>query len=210
MEQALKELRNLTNSLLSRVSAALAEVPAGTLSLTGVLGCVYPDCSRLASAVRTQLGGVRSVTISAPGVLLQEWTPSDLQDAATLRADAAGVVREMSRAANVYIIAHVVDDIGEATVRGALEAGELVGNAPGRIKPHRVLFCSTLEGKVSIVRQLEPELHIDGHAATIEGLKRFMPQLVHVTQPGTAAAGAGSPNVGSAATLASLFGQSSS
>lgn len=33
----------------------------------------------LAWAVSSQLAGVRNVTISAPGVLLQEWTPSDLQ-----------------------------------------------------------------------------------------------------------------------------------
>ena len=32
---------------------------------------------------------------------------------------------------------------------------------------HRLLFCSTLEGKVSIVRQLEPELHIDGDSGTV-------------------------------------------
>ena len=33
----------------------------------------------LAWAVRSQLSGIRSVTVSAPGVLLEEWTPSDLQ-----------------------------------------------------------------------------------------------------------------------------------
>ena len=34
------------------------------------------------------------------------------------------MLKEVRRIANVYIIAHVADDIGEATVRGALEAGE--------------------------------------------------------------------------------------
>lgn len=38
----------------------------------------------LAWAVRSQLSGIRNVTVSAPGVLLEEWTPSDLQ--AMLRA----------------------------------------------------------------------------------------------------------------------------
>ena len=32
----------------------------------------------------------------------------------------------------------------------------------------------------------------------IESLQRFMPQLLHVRQPGMAAAGAGAPNLGSA------------
>ena len=36
-----------------------------------------------------------------------------------------------------------------------------------QVPAHRLLFCSTLQGKVSIVRQLEPELHIDGDPGTV-------------------------------------------
>ena len=43
------------------------------------------------------------------------------------------MVREVARAARVYIIAHVADDVGEATVRGACEAGSLVGSTPGQV-----------------------------------------------------------------------------
>ncbi len=50
-----------------------------------------------------------------------------------LRPDAAAVVREIARGANVYILAHVTDDIGEATVRGALEAGGLIGSSTGQV-----------------------------------------------------------------------------
>ena len=88
------------------------------------------------------------------------------QEAATLRVGAAAVASEMARCCGLYILAHVGDDVGEATVRGALEAGGLVGQGPGQVPDHRLLFCSTLEGKVSLVRQLEPGLHIDGHART--------------------------------------------
>ncbi len=84
-----------------------------------------------------------------------------------LREDAGAVMAEMARLAHVYVLAHVVDDVGEATVRGALEAGGLVGPGSGQIPGQRVLFCSTLEGKVSVVRQLEPDLHIDGHPHTV-------------------------------------------
>eukprot|EP00884_Botryococcus_braunii_P016383 jgi/Botrbrau1/3428/Bobra.139_1s0008.1 len=101
----------------------------------------------------------------------------------------------------IYLIAHVMDDLGEATVRGALEAGGVTGNGAGQIPPHRLITCSTLEGKVSIVRQLEPELHIDGHHQTIEDLKRFMPQLLHIRQEGSQPAGQGAHNVGSALSL---------
>lgn len=89
------------------------------------------------------------------------------QEGASLRPEAAQVVADMARCSAVYVLAHVSDDIGEATVRGALEAGGLVGAQQGQVPPHRLLFCSTLEGKESIVRQLEPELHIDGHQLTV-------------------------------------------
>ena len=40
-----------------------------------------------------------------------------------------------------------------------------------QVPPHRLLFCSTSEGKVAIARQLEPELHIDGSKATVDDLR---------------------------------------
>lgn len=90
-----------------------------------------------------------------------------LQDSASVQQAAVPTLHELVRNANVFLITHVIDDVGEATVRGALEDVGLVGTSEGQIKPHRLLFCSTLEGKVSIVRQLEPELHIDGHPSTV-------------------------------------------
>ena len=63
--------------------------------------------------------------------------------------------------------AQVAGDTGEATCRGALEAAGLVGSDKGQIPPQRLLFCSTLDGKASIVRQIEPSLHIDANAKTV-------------------------------------------
>ena len=90
-----------------------------------------------------------------------------LQDSASVQQAAVPIMRELVKNANVFLVTHVIDDVGEATVRGALEDVGLVGTSEGQIKPHRLVFCSTLEGKVSIVRQLEPELHIDGHPSTV-------------------------------------------
>ena len=33
----------------------------------------------LAGRVRSQLNGIRTITVSAPGVLLEEWSPEELQ-----------------------------------------------------------------------------------------------------------------------------------
>ena len=56
------------------------------------------------------------------------------QDGATLRPDAAAVVAELAAAARVYVVSHVCDDVGEATVRGALEAGGLLGGAANQAR----------------------------------------------------------------------------
>lgn len=50
-----------------------------------------------------------------------------------MRPEAAAVVREMCKYAMIYLIAHVTDDLGEATVRGALEAGGVTGSAAGQV-----------------------------------------------------------------------------
>ncbi len=55
-----------------------------------------------------------------------------------MRSDAAKVLCAVLGAVSmVYVITHVEDDIGEATVRGALEAAGLVGSRPQQIPPHR-------------------------------------------------------------------------
>lgn len=258
MADWLQDVRTLARTLVVKLQHLLAEAPAGSLQLTGVLGLAAlvwglyqlrgpggrgddarPSDTNLArrpaagnnltqsskqtqsssaqakaktsapaslsQAIQMQLAGVRQITISAPGVLLDQWTPDQLQDSASVQQAAVPTLHELVRNANVFLITHVIDDVGEATVRGALEDVGLVGTSEGQIKPHRLLFCSTLEGKVSIVRQLEPELHIDGHPSTVEDLKRFMPQILHIMQPGAQPAAAANKNVGAAKSLTEVF-----
>ena len=53
-------------------------------------------------------------------MLLNEWGCTELQESATVRPEVIDIVKQMSNAANVYMLAHVQDDIGEAVVTGAL------------------------------------------------------------------------------------------
>lgn len=184
----------------SSAAAAAAKAGSGSTEQQD-----FASATPLGRAVRSKLGGMRKVTISALGSLTEEWVSTDLQEGATLRPAAVDILREVASCADAYIITQVQDDVGQAVMLGALEAAGLLGSAPGQILPHHVLFCSTLDGKVSVVRQIEPDLHIDGAGKTIEDLKRFMPQLLHITQPGSAAAGAGSINVRSSTSLAAYF-----
>lgn len=163
------------------------------------------DPMSLERRVRSKLSGIRKVTISSLGPLTQEWSSTDLQEGATLRSEAVEVLRELCACTDAYIVTQVQDDVGQAVLMGSLEAAGLVGDQPGQLRPHRLLFCSTLDGKMAIVRQIEPDLHIDGSAKTIDDLKRFMPQLLHIQQPGTQAAGQGSSNVIVSSSLKAFF-----
>lgn len=123
--------------------------------------------SSAAALVARRLRSVNRVTVCAPGVLLQESTADELSESATPIPAAVAALLEAARYAEVFLLAHVADDIGDALVRGALEYAGVVGQEPGQVPPQRLLFCETVQGKVSIVRQLEPGLHIDSDARTV-------------------------------------------
>ena len=57
---------------------------------------------------------------------------------------------------------------------------------------------------MSVVRQLEPDLHVDAHASTVDALQRFTPQLLHVRREADRPASP-AQNVGSAPSLAKAF-----
>lgn len=103
----------------------------------------------------------------------------------TCDSESIQVCREMANAcAKVYILAQVRDDAQEAAVRNALEEAQLIGMDPTcQIPPHRLLFCSTQPGKIAIVRQLEPSLHVDSNSAVLSELKRFHQQQLHICAP---------------------------
>lgn len=110
--------------------------------------------------------------------------------------------------------AQVQDDLEQAVAAASLEAGSVVGSQPGQVPPHRLLFCSTLEGKVAIVRQIEPDVHFESHQGTAESLARFGHQIVLVGEgaasagsSSSSAAGAAARNLGRAQSLAHFFGQ---
>mmetsp|Transcript_8294 Transcript_8294/g.19896 ORF Transcript_8294/g.19896 Transcript_8294/m.19896 type:complete len:256 (+) Transcript_8294:265-1032(+) len=164
-----------------------------------------PAATPVAAAVSSRIPAASCVTISCPGVLLKQCTAAELQEGAELATGAAEVLTELSQRAQVYLLAEVEDDVGEATVRGAMEAAGLLGTGPGRVPPQRMLFCGTHEGKVSVVRQLEPDLHMDNSGSTVESLKRFIPRLLHVG-PGPEASGRGAAaNVEVATSLREYF-----
>lgn len=140
------------------------------------------------SDLRSHLPGIKTVTISAPGVLLEEWDPEKFEEGAIVKPDAAEIVKELASGMHVYILAHVGSDVGEAVIRAALETSNILGPGIRQLPPHRLIFCEKLKGKVSLVRQIEPQLHIDGSSETLEELQRFIPHLYQVVRKGHAPA----------------------
>lgn len=154
------------------------------------------------SDLRSQLSGIRTVTLSVPGILLEQWEPSELEEEATVRPDAAEIVKEMASCMNTYLMSQVSSDVGEAVVRGALEAAGVIGKGPRQVPPHQLILCDTLKGKVAIVRQIEPDLHFDGDHNTVNELERFIPQQLHIFRENGIAARGTTGIVGHAPSLA--------
>ena len=55
-----------------------------------------------------------------------------------------------ARPKSVCHLSQVSDDIGEALVTGAMEAAGVAGPSRGQVPSHRMLYCSTAEGKVRL------------------------------------------------------------
>lgn len=135
-------------------------------------------------------------------MLLAESDGAALEGGATLLPGAAAALAAAAAAVDrLYLLARVDGDVGEAAVRGALEAGGVVGRGCA-VPPQRLLFVSTPAGKVAAVRALDVGLHVDADAATLTELTRFVPRLVRVGPPD----GGGDGGWRVAPSLGALFG----
>jgi hypothetical protein len=139
------------------------------------------------------LAGVRSVTIGADvaargagggngdhaGPLFERVDGGVL----AVRLAALPYLKRFAKMCDMYVIARVAEDGVEDEVRGALrDAGVFEAGMDER----KVLFCETIDGRVSVVRQLEPHLHIDPRADIVISLQRFI-RFVAVVAPGASA-----------------------
>ncbi|XAR55406.1 hypothetical protein NMG60_11035467 [Bertholletia excelsa] len=155
----------------------------------------------LGQIVRQKLSEGRKVTCRLLGVVLEQTTPEELQKQATVRSSVLEVLLEITKFCDLYLMERVLDDESEKKVLLALEdAG--VFTSGGLVKD-KVLFCSTENGRISFVRQLEPDWHIDSNFEIVSQLARFIKYQLHVSpvKPERTAA-----NVFSSPTLEQFFG----
>ncbi|XP_039134730.1 peroxisome biogenesis protein 22-like [Dioscorea cayenensis subsp. rotundata] len=129
--------------------------------------------------LKKKLSGCRKITIQLLGVVLEERTPEELQEHATVRQSVVEVLLEMAKYTDVYLMETVLDDESEERVLSALDSAGLFQT--GGLVKDKVLFCSTEIGRSSFVRQLESDCHIDTNLEIISQLSRFIRLLVHIS-----------------------------
>ncbi|RAL50351.1 hypothetical protein DM860_008025 [Cuscuta australis] len=155
----------------------------------------------LGQIVRQRLSEGRKVTCQLLGVILKETSPEELQKQVTVRSSVLEVLLEITKFCDLYLMERVLDDESEKKVILALEdAG--VFTSGGLVKD-KVLFCSTENGRISFVRQLEPDWHVDSNPEIISQLARFIKYQLYIspTKPEATAA-----NVFSSTSLEQFFG----
>lgn len=99
--------------------------------------------------------GARAITLCVDTLVTQAG------DVVAWRSDAVPtLLADLTQIGDVYLLAKVSSE-SDAERMDALRAF-VKQLAPSALKPHKLLFCSTTIGKIAFVRQIEPQLHIDG------------------------------------------------
>ncbi|KAJ9549129.1 hypothetical protein OSB04_021672 [Centaurea solstitialis] len=132
---------------------------------------VQPANLTLGQIVRHKLSDGRKVTCRLLGVILEESTAEELQqNQATVRSSVLEILSEITKYSDLYLMETVLDDESEKKVLTALENA---GIFSGGLVKDKVLFCSTEIGRMSFVRQLEPDWHIDSNPEITSQLARY-------------------------------------
>ncbi|CAL1400551.1 unnamed protein product [Linum trigynum] len=132
----------------------------------------------LGQAVRRKLRG-KKVTCRLLGVILEENTPQELKNQATVRSSVLEVLSKITQICDLYLVEGGLDEESEQKVLAALgNAGAF--RSVGLVKD-KVHFCSAETSFTSFVQQREPNWHIDSNAEIFAELARFINYGVHVS-----------------------------
>ncbi|KAL4585172.1 hypothetical protein LXL04_009787 [Taraxacum kok-saghyz] len=158
-------------------SAVASSIQDSTQTVTDEF--FQPVKPTLGQIVRQRLNDGRKVTCRLLGVILEETTPEELQNQATVRSSVLEIVLEMTKFCDLYLMETVLDDESQTRVLTALENAGIFTSG-GLIKD-KVLFCSKDIGRTSFVRQLEPDWHIDSSREISSQLARFIKCQLHIS-----------------------------
>jgi hypothetical protein len=117
----------------------------------------------------------RDITINTQALL---WNPSlDLQSPNFAFKESAiqFLKRLLKDGWKLYLVSIVKSDEQQESIKGLLQDSNLQKLG---LQEHRVLYCSTSEGMVSIVRHIQPSIHLDTNIENIRDLASFIPKCV--------------------------------
>eukprot|EP00798_Chlamydomonas_sp_ICE-L_P031120 gene31120-6253_t len=188
------ELTEILGQLYEKLVVFISGLDAGTLQVTGIFGLALAWLGYLQFRGGPSTGPEQPArpAPSAPRPAGHQAQRQVAESAAPVAAAPKPVPREPERAYSTPL-AKAVDTTLWLGSRGSAFLS---------------LECCLMRAKfmsVSIVRQIEPDLHIDGHSATVEDLQRFIPQLWLVGQAGAGSSMSSYPNVAQEKSLQAFF-----
>ncbi|EQC38630.1 hypothetical protein SDRG_04331 [Saprolegnia diclina VS20] len=164
------------NGLLGRqASAPPASARAGH--------CKIVDTTKLSAVGKAmhanlpQRQGVRSICISGNALVTMHGTDM------TLAPEVVASLVDVISTGDVFLIFLVANDAAKAKVLALLNAvPELRWDAVARtgLPPHRILCCTTIVGKIALIRQIEPLLLVEEHREVATKLRPFLTKVVYL------------------------------
>ncbi|KAJ0966093.1 hypothetical protein J5N97_027231 [Dioscorea zingiberensis] len=133
----------------------------------------------LGQLVRRRFCEGRKVTCRLLGVILVETSPEELQKHATVRPSVLEVLLEMAEYCDLYLMERILDDESEERIMSSLADARIFKS--GYLVSDKVLFCSAENGRISFVRQIEPDWHIDTNSEIVSQLARFIKYQLHIS-----------------------------
>jgi len=150
---------------IARAGAATAEPPSSTAAASN---------SRTAASTSSR-GPVQSISVVGTIIEYRAGRPQ-------LLPEAAAALQRIGAACEVYLVTQLPvdsDELEAATLDTLRSAG--VFGTPG-CDSRKALFCSTEDGRGSIVRQLGPSTHLDTSPKVLQYLAPHLPQVVYIDE----------------------------
>ncbi|EGF81639.1 expressed protein [Batrachochytrium dendrobatidis JAM81] len=129
----------------------------------------------------SRLSSKKLLTISTRNLLFWNPSPDACAPNFAFKESMLPVMIELlkTRKYEITLITLVKSDAEEEQVRQLLldERHELVKSG---LDSRRVLFCSSLQGVVHMVKHIGPDVHVDSRSLCLRDLSAWVPRLVHV------------------------------
>ncbi|KAI7907175.1 uncharacterized protein BX663DRAFT_427048 [Cokeromyces recurvatus] len=129
----------------------------------------------------------KRMTISLKNARTVLWNPSTDVDTPIygFRENIIHLLVQLSYLYDIYIIVHVNSEEEKTSIQSLLTNG-LLSIADHHIDSRKIIYCSEEEGKIHIVRHLEPFIHIEGGWEVDDGedivkkLKPFVHKIIWI------------------------------